>query len=85
MRTGFPDFTARNLREYRGDDFVISRWRVTGTHDGLLESIDLPATGKEVEFEGVTIYEFEDDMVTEAWWYSDMTGLLTQLGVIPEM
>jgi hypothetical protein len=25
-----------------------------------------------------------DGVVTEAWWYYDMLGMLTQLGVVPE-
>ena len=81
----FPDMAVHLDDIFEGEDFSISRWTVTGTHEGALEAIGLPATGKEVEFEGVTIYTLSDGMVTEAWWYTDMMGLVTQLGVIPEM
>lgn len=85
-RTAFPDFTVN----YSDADFVVgenkvaSQWEVSGTHEGHLTDLDIEPTGRSIKFEGVTIYELEDGMVTEAWWYFDAFDFLTQLGVIPE-
>ncbi|MBN2406036.1 MAG: ester cyclase [Coriobacteriia bacterium] len=62
---------------------VVARWTWSGTHTGRLATLGLPATGKRVQFSGCTIYHFGNDKIVEQWEYSDMLGLLQQLGVIP--
>ena len=43
----------------------------------------VPATGRDVEINGITILAFRDDRVIARWAVADMLGLLMQLGAIP--
>jgi predicted ester cyclase len=69
---------------FAADDRLVSQWVFTGTHDGTLPEIEVEPTNQPVELAGVTVYEMTDGVVTEAWWYFDMMGLLSQLGLVPE-
>ncbi|MFD7842100.1 ester cyclase [Nocardia sp. NPDC059764] len=63
-------------------EFVLTRWTATGTNDGPL--MGMPATGKPVVIQGMTVARFRDDgKISEGWTSSDMLGMLQQLGVIP--
>jgi predicted ester cyclase len=42
----------------------------------------VPATGREVELNGMTILAFRDGRVIERWAAADMLGLLVQLGAV---
>ena len=67
-----------------GDTAVI-RWTWEGTHSDTSPSLGIPATGKRVRFVGCSVYYFRDAKIVEQWEYSDMLGLLQQLGVIPAL
>ena len=86
VRQGFPDFTLDEeaTSYFAADDRLVSQWVFTGTHDGTLPEIEVEPTNQPVELAGVTVYEMTDGVVTEAWWYFDMMGLLSQLGLVPE-
>jgi steroid delta-isomerase-like uncharacterized protein len=60
---------------------VALSFRVRATHRG--EFMGLPGTGKRCEFEGVSLFKLDDDMlIREERRVYDFTGLLTQLGVL---
>lgn len=84
VRAGFPDFDVGVEDVIAGDDRIVARWVASGTHEGELPELGLDPTGESATWEGVTIYELDGEMVTEAWWYYDMMTILTQLGVVPE-
>jgi steroid delta-isomerase-like uncharacterized protein len=84
VRSGFPDFAVETRSVIPGDDRIASQWVATGTHDGTMSGLDVEPTGETVRWEGTTVYRVADGNVTEAWWYYDMLGMLTQLGVVPE-
>jgi predicted ester cyclase len=52
-------------------------------HTGTLQSMGIPATGKQVQFSGCSIYHFKDDKIVRQWEFGDLLGFLQQLGVIP--
>ena len=81
-RTAFPDAFSTVEDQIAEDDRVVTRWRARGTHDGPLG--DLPATGRAVEFDGVTIERVEGDRIVEVWVARDELGLMRQLGTLPE-
>jgi steroid delta-isomerase-like uncharacterized protein len=84
IRTAFPDFEVETTSVIVGDGRVASEWVASGTHEGEMADLAIPPTNERVTWKGVTVYEMDGDEVTEAWWYYDMMGLLTQLGAIPE-
>lgn len=84
VRTAFPDFEVDTTSVIVGDGRVASEWEASGTHEGEMAELDISPTNNRVTWKGVTVYELDGDEVTEAWWYYDMVGILTQLGAIPE-
>jgi SnoaL-like polyketide cyclase len=62
-------------------DTAASRWEVIATHSG--ELLGVPATGREIEFAGMTVVKFADDMATEEWTYWDLPHLMEQIGLKP--
>jgi predicted ester cyclase len=64
------------------DDTVVTRYSWSGTHQGMYKGI--PATGKQVEVQQVTITKLRGEKAVEEWAYVDMLGLMRQLGVIPD-
>ncbi|MEV0467547.1 ester cyclase [Nocardia tengchongensis] len=63
-------------------DFVVTRWTASGTNDGPM--MGMPATGKPVVIQGMTITRFQTDgKIGESWANWDTLGMLQQLGVIP--
>lgn len=64
-------------------DTAAARWTWEATHTGLSPSLGIPATGRRVRLVGCSVYHFRGDKIVAQWEYSDMLGLLQQLGVIP--
>ena len=54
---GLPDFHVVLEDQFATDDRVVCRWRASGTHDGDL--FGMAATGKQIEYSGVSLWEFE--------------------------
>jgi predicted SnoaL-like aldol condensation-catalyzing enzyme len=55
----------------------------TGTHTG--EFAGIPPTGKSVSLEMMDRVKTRDGQAVEHWGVSDDLGMMTQLGVVPEM
>lgn len=79
QETGFPDFHLAVDDMLVSDDVVMWEWTVTGTHDG--EWNDIPPTGREVEFSGMSKTAISDRKIQENWGYFDSQDLLAQLSV----
>jgi len=43
----------------------------------------IAATGKTITITGIVIYRIANGKIQEEWDYSDMLGLMQQLGVVP--
>ena len=56
---------------------------MTGTHQG--ELLGIPATGKQISVTMVDRVRVRDGKAVEHWGVSDDLGMMTQLGVVPEM
>ncbi len=52
-------------------------------HTGVTPSLGIPPTGKEVTLSGCMIYHWKEDKIVKQWDYTDMLGLMQQLGLIP--
>ena len=59
------------------DDRVVCRWRTSGTHRGDL--FGMAATGKHLEFDGVSVWEFHNGKARRGFAYPDVASILAQL------
>ena len=62
-------------------DRVVVRWTGSGTHVGEVNGI--PATGKKIRVDAITIHRMEGGKIAESWEVWDTLGFLQQLGVVP--
>ena len=58
----------------------VTRWTVTGTHEGELAGI--PRTGRRFSVTGISIARIANGKITESWNNWDALGLMQQLGVV---
>ena len=63
--------------QFATDDRVVCRWRAHATHTG--EFAGFPATGKHVEFPGMSLWEFDHGKARRGWGFLDLASLLAQL------
>jgi predicted ester cyclase len=75
LREAFPDMSVTIEDRVVGEDSVVDRYRMRGTHEGEFNGV--APTGTEVEFTGI-IHYLEDGKVVEF----DLFGLMHQLGVV---
>ena len=87
MVQGYRDaFTGLNVtieQQFTEGDYVATRTTIRGRHDG--ELMGAPPTGRDVEFMGLTISRCSDGKIEEEWELVDVTGLLRQIGALPEL
>jgi steroid delta-isomerase-like uncharacterized protein len=77
---GFPDLHL-TVEDTVGDgDLVAQRIHFQGTHTGEFQG--LPATGKQVSFDGLELNRLVDGKVAEHWVQLDALGLLQQIGLV---
>jgi predicted ester cyclase len=69
-------------QQFTEGDHVATRYRISGTHEGDL--MGTPATGKDVEFSGLTISRCENGQIVEEWELTDTISLLEQVGGLPQ-
>jgi len=63
------------------DDKVVVRWTGSGTH--VAEVNGIPATGKSISVDAITIHRMASGQIAETWEVWDTLGFLQQLGVVP--
>lgn len=80
VRRAFPDLDVTTEDLIVEDETVVTRYTLTGTHEGPLLGIE--PTGREVDIEGISIGKFEDDRVVEGWSNIDVFGMMQQLDVV---
>jgi len=74
----FPDlhFTIEDMIAEKGK--VVVSWIISGTHKS--EFMDIPATGRKVSIEGITIHHISNGKILDSHARWDPLGLLRQLG-----
>lgn len=78
FREAFPD-GAYELHTVLADgERAAAEWTFRGTHSG--PAMEVPATGRSVEFSGVSVYEVEGSRFLRARIYYDTGTLADQLG-----
>ncbi|PNE38055.1 ester cyclase [Streptomyces noursei] len=81
--TAFPDLTfAVGERLARGDR-VAEKWTMRGTHRA--EYLGVPATGRIVEINGMSMVRMRAGKFLVDDFYFDASGVLRQLGLLPSL
>ena len=82
FRNAVPDLTYTVEDQVVGRDKVVSRYTVSGTHQG--EFFSIPGSGKRIEMTGINIDRFDESgKLVEEWSEYDLLGAMQQMGVIP--
>ena len=79
---GFPDISATVVEQLQDGNKVVNRVVWEGTHTGTFHGIAW--TGRSFRSEGITIDTVVDGKIAERREYSDMFGMMQQLGMIPQ-
>lgn len=80
FRRAFPDLKLEVHDIFGADEKVVSRWTITGTHQGPF--LGIAPTGNTVRFDGIAIDLFREGIRIDGWAQFDKLGLLRQLGAI---
>jgi steroid delta-isomerase-like uncharacterized protein len=75
--SAFPDLRITVEEVIAEGDLTAARIAVTGTHTG--EGLDLPPTGRPIQFEGMTFVRWKDGRVAEGWNVVDFATMMRQL------
>jgi len=79
--TGFSNITFTIKDVFGQGDKLVKHWNFKGTHTGVFFGI--PATGKQVSLDGVTLVRMENGKVAEERDFFDNLEFSQQLGLIP--
>ena len=81
--TAFPNLKYSLVNDIEKDGKLVLHWLAKGNHQGPLMKI--PATGKNVFIHGMSILTFEKDKITHGQVMWDMSGVLRQIGLLPDI
>jgi len=79
--TGFSDITFSIKDVFGMGKKLVKHWNFKGTHTGAFFGI--PATGKKVDIDGVTLVRMESGKIAEERDFLDNLEFMQQLGLIP--
>ena len=79
--SAFPDIKASIEDIIAADDKVVTRWKMSGTHQGELQG--MPPSGKKVTFTGIIITKVVESKVAEEWEAFNLLSIMKQIGAIP--
>jgi steroid delta-isomerase-like uncharacterized protein len=78
----FPDIAIVPMKLIAEGDLVVVYWIARGTNTGTGNG--LPATGKQVEQSGITIWRIVNGKIKEEWSAFDQLSLMQQLGLLQQ-
>lgn len=78
FRTAFPGVVVEIQHVVSEGQKAVGYCRVKGSHRG--SGLDIPATGRPVDFYGFAMCQVRDDKVIESWNCFDFLGMYRQLG-----
>jgi len=77
------DLSLKYLSTQRDGNWYATEWRATGTNDGPVDVLDLPASGRLFTIEGASIGLSEGGKIKRHTEYWDLAAFLSQVGVSP--
>jgi predicted ester cyclase len=84
LLVAFPDLSAAVELLVGEEDYVVAKVRMAGTNTGPYPRVPEP-TGRHAEWGSMILFRMEDGKIAELWGTSDRMGMLTQLGVLPNI
>jgi predicted ester cyclase len=81
---GFPDLRLTTQELLAEGDQVVARFTMSGTNTGDYRGLPAP-TQQHFESEAIAILRIADGRVTELRGTADRLGMLTQLGILPDI
>jgi steroid delta-isomerase-like uncharacterized protein len=81
---GFPDLRLTTQELLAEDDQVVARFTMSGTNTGDYRGLPAP-TQQRFESEAIAILRIAGGRVTELRGTADRLGMLTQLGILPDL
>jgi steroid delta-isomerase-like uncharacterized protein len=83
FRNAVPDLTYTVEDQVVEGDKVVSRYTVSGTHQG--EFFGVPGSGNRIEMTGIQIDRFDESgKLVEEWPEYDLLGAMKQMGAVSE-
>ena|ERR687898_884228 len=81
----FPDlrFTRGPMWLDPHEDSMTWAWRMQGTHSGPLDPPGFAPTGRQIDVDGIDVWDFMDGRIDRYRAYYDMALVARQLGVMP--
>ena len=83
LRQAFPDLHVTVDEMLSDGDKVVIRSTMKGTHKGTF--MNIPATGKQINVEGIDIVRISNGRAVEHWGVTDNLTMMQQLGLVPAM
>lgn len=80
LREAFPDISVTIEDRVVGEDSVVDRYRMAGTHEGEFNGVS--PTGVEVEFTGLIVHYLADGEIVENVAEFDVLDIMQQLDVV---
>jgi steroid delta-isomerase-like uncharacterized protein len=83
IHSAFPDARVTIEDQVAEGDKVVSRYTVSGTHQG--EFFGVPGSGNRIEMTGIQIDRFDESgKLVEEWPEYDLLGAMKQMGAVSE-
>ncbi len=80
----FPDLSCEVHQLFTDGDTVIARFSLQGTNTGAYRYLPAP-TGRSASWTAIGIFRVSGGKIVEIWGCADRMGLLTQLGLLPDL
>lgn len=80
--TGFSDITFDIIDVFGQGDKIVKHWRFKGKHTG--DFFGIPATGKTVDLEGVTLVQMKNGKIAQEQDFLDNMAFMQQLGLVSD-
>lgn len=78
--TGFSEIKFTVVHIFGQGDNIVKHWNFKGKHTG--DFFGIPATGKYIDVEGVTIAKMKDGKIAQEQDFMDNTVFMQQLGIV---
>jgi steroid delta-isomerase-like uncharacterized protein len=80
LTTSFPDLCFTIEDTIAEGEKIVACWTISGTHQN--EYMGIPATGRKISLEGITIHHIRNKKILDSYARWDVLGLMRQLGAI---
>lgn len=84
LLVAFPDLETIIKHLVAEDDYVSAHLAMAGTNTGSYPRVSEP-TGLRTEWKSMVLFRMEEDKIAELWGTSDRMGMLTKLGILPDI